>query len=43
LSDEEAGETWLVLGASSSVARAFARRAAAAGGDLLLAGRDAET
>jgi len=42
LSDEEAGETWLVLGASSSVARAFARRVAAAGADLLLAGRDAE-
>ena len=31
---------WLVLGASSSVARAFARVAAEAGGDLILAGRD---
>lgn len=33
-------ETWLVLGASSSVARAFARVAAEAGADILLAGRD---
>jgi len=31
---------WLILGGSSSVARAFARRAAAAGSDLILAGRD---
>ncbi len=31
---------WLVLGASSSVARAFARIAAEAGADLILAGRD---
>jgi decaprenylphospho-beta-D-erythro-pentofuranosid-2-ulose 2-reductase len=31
---------WLVLGASSSVARAFARQAAAAGAELILAGRD---
>lgn len=36
------GETWLVLGASSPVARAFARRAAAGGADILLAGRDLE-
>ncbi len=34
------GHTWLVLGASSSVARAFARLAAEGGADLLLAGRD---
>lgn len=33
-------KTWLILGASSSVARAFARRAAAAGANILLAGRD---
>ena len=32
--------TWLVLGGSSSVARAFARLAAAGGADILLAGRD---
>jgi decaprenylphospho-beta-D-erythro-pentofuranosid-2-ulose 2-reductase len=31
---------WLVLGASSSVARAFARLAAGRGADLILAGRD---
>ena len=31
---------WLVLGASSSVARAFARQAAEGGADLILAGRD---
>lgn len=36
------GETWLVLGGSSSVARAFARAAAAGGADILLAGRDLE-
>jgi decaprenylphospho-beta-D-erythro-pentofuranosid-2-ulose 2-reductase len=35
-------ETWLVLGASSTVARAFARAAAARGAQLLLAGRDVE-
>lgn len=35
-------ETWLVLGASSTVARAFARAAAARGAQLLLAGRDIE-
>jgi short-subunit dehydrogenase len=34
--------TWLVLGASSAVARAFAHQAAAHGAALLLAGRDAE-
>ncbi len=33
-------KTWLILGGSSSVARAFARRAAAKGADILLAGRD---
>lgn len=32
--------TWLVLGASSAIARAFARAAAADGADILLAGRD---
>jgi decaprenylphospho-beta-D-erythro-pentofuranosid-2-ulose 2-reductase len=31
---------WLVLGASSSLARAFARAAAQSGADLILAGRD---
>lgn len=36
------GETWLVLGGSSSVGRAFARAAADAGSDILLAGRDIE-
>lgn len=35
-------ETWLVLGASSSVARAFARVAAEDGADIILAGRDTE-
>lgn len=34
-------ECWLVLGASSAIARAFARVAAAAGDDVILAGRDA--
>lgn len=34
------GEMWLVLGGSSSVARAFAHLAAAAGAAVLLAGRD---
>lgn len=33
-------ETWIILGATSSIARAFARLAAADGADLLLAGRD---
>jgi short-subunit dehydrogenase len=33
-------DTWLILGASSALARAFARRAARAGARLLLAGRD---
>jgi len=32
--------TWLILGGSSSVGRAFALQAAAAGADVLLAGRD---
>ncbi|MGF1563203.1 MAG: SDR family oxidoreductase [Geminicoccaceae bacterium] len=35
-------ETWLVLGASSAIARAFARVAATAGADVILAGRDLE-
>ncbi|MGQ0662666.1 MAG: SDR family oxidoreductase [Pseudomonadota bacterium] len=34
------GDTWLVLGASSAIARAFARQAALSGADLILAGRD---
>lgn len=37
-----APETWLVLGASSAIARAFARVAAADGADVILAGRDRE-
>ena len=36
----ERGATWLVLGASSSIARAFALEAAADGANVLLAGRD---
>lgn len=36
------GETWLILGASSSMARAFARALAERGAALYLAGRDAE-
>lgn len=32
--------TWIVLGATSSMARAFARKAAAQGAGVLLAGRD---
>lgn len=35
-----AQNTWVVLGASSSIARAFAREAAQAGSALVLAGRD---
>lgn len=35
-------ETWLILGATSAVARAFAREAASHGAALLLAGRDME-
>jgi short-subunit dehydrogenase len=35
-----ARETWLILGASSALGRAFARRAARAGARLILAGRD---
>ena len=34
------GQTWLVLGGSSAIANAFAHEAAAAGHDVLLAGRD---
>jgi short-subunit dehydrogenase len=33
---------WVVLGASSSIGRAFARLAAAEGSDIILAGRDAD-
>jgi short-subunit dehydrogenase len=33
-------DTWLVLGASSAIARAFARVAASEGADVILAGRD---
>lgn len=33
-------QTWIILGASSGLARAFARKAAAEGCSLLLAGRD---
>jgi short-subunit dehydrogenase len=33
-------ETWIILGATSSMARAFARKAAASGAAVLLAGRD---
>ncbi len=35
-------ECWLVLGASSAIARAFARHAVRAGDSVVLAGRDAE-
>ena len=35
-----APETWLILGASSAIGRAFAREAAARGADIILAGRD---
>jgi len=34
------GQTWFILGASSAIARAFAREAAARGADVVLAGRD---
>ncbi|HZH28445.1 MAG TPA: SDR family NAD(P)-dependent oxidoreductase [Azospirillaceae bacterium] len=37
-----ADDLWVVVGATSSVARAFAREAAQAGADLVLAGRDRE-
>jgi short-subunit dehydrogenase len=36
----QAGEAWLVLGASSAIARAFARAAASDGAEVILAGRD---
>ena len=35
-------ETWLVLGGSSAVARAFARQLAREGADVVMAGRDQE-
>ena len=41
-SNEKHKESWLVLGASSSVARAFARAAAEDGAEIILAGRDME-
>jgi short-subunit dehydrogenase len=37
-----ARECWVVLGASSAIARAFARQVARGGADVLLAGRDGE-
>lgn len=40
--DRETGKSWLVLGASSSIGRAFARLAAEEGADILLAGRDTD-
>lgn len=33
-------ETWIILGGTSAIARAFARKCAASGASLLLAGRD---
>ncbi|MGC9420418.1 MAG: short-chain dehydrogenase, partial [Rhodovulum sp.] len=33
-------ETWIILGASSSIARAFARKLAERGDGVILAGRD---
>jgi len=38
--DRTGAPAWLILGASSSIGRAFARLAAAEGADVLLAGRD---
>ena len=38
----DARTTWLIVGASSSIGRAFARHAAGEGADLLLAGRDGD-
>lgn len=35
-----AGRTWLILGGSSTIARAFARRVASLGAGVILAGRD---
>jgi short-subunit dehydrogenase len=35
-------ETWIILGATSSMARAFARRLAERGDALILAGRDGD-
>lgn len=35
-------QTWLILGATSTIARAFSRKVAAAGESVLLAGRDME-
>jgi short-subunit dehydrogenase len=35
-------QTWLIVGATSTIARAFARLVAARGDDVLLAGRDVE-
>ena len=33
-------DTWIILGATSSIARAFARKLAESGESLILAGRD---
>ena len=33
-------QTWLIIGATSSMARAFARLVASEGAEVLLAGRD---
>ncbi|MFD2261696.1 SDR family NAD(P)-dependent oxidoreductase [Lacibacterium aquatile] len=38
----QTGRTWLILGATSPIARAFARHVAEAGGRVLLAGRDTQ-
>lgn len=37
---DQAGRVWLILGASSAIARAFARHVARGKGSLILAGRD---
>lgn len=42
MADRTTDETWLILGASSSIGRAFGRLAAAEGADVLLAGRDTD-
>jgi len=38
----DTARTWIVLGASSSIGRAFARQAAVDGADIILAGRDTD-
>ncbi|MDA5094032.1 SDR family NAD(P)-dependent oxidoreductase [Aliiroseovarius sp. KMU-50] len=42
LPDTVTDETWIILGATSSMARAFARKVASEGAFVLLAGRDME-